>query len=490
MSMFVCRCAGALLVGLFVGGPMRAADWNQWRGPQRNGLSPDSPRLIDALPDGGLRPVWITTEPIPASGGGGWSSPIVADGRVYLYAHTRTGRRDVKLPPERFPQLSQEQRAALEKDALDAYERNRQVEQRQRHRQQNLYEDTVYCLDAATGRTLWTRAQECVPTQYSQSSSPAVFDGRLYVLGAGRLVRCLDARTGQPLWTQRLRGDYVDEIYQGSVALAEGLLIVAADAMFGLDRSTGNVLWQADKSLAPFEHSSPAVWDSADGQRVVLNIQGNATACVDPTSGKELWRVASFAGRATPVVAAERLVTLGNSRKGGLRCYELSPGGPRELWAYQRVSDEGASPVVVGGHVYVRSDRDLACVDLATGKPDWTGKLESERPRYTSLAAADGKLIGAYEGVFLLAADPGGYRPLASGRIGEDGLLAEESYFRKLYKIDQVEQEENGRQKAEQLLRGKLGRNRPYQCASPAIVDGRLYLRLGRGLACYDLRSP
>ena len=60
--------------------PAVAADWNQWRGPGRDGLAAEGPPLISALPDTGVKPVWLVSQDIAAARDGGWSSPVVAGG--------------------------------------------------------------------------------------------------------------------------------------------------------------------------------------------------------------------------------------------------------------------------------------------------------------------------------------------------------------------------------------------------------------------------
>ena len=60
-----------------------AADWPQWRGPLRNGVVPDSPKLLEALPEEGLKELW-TSEEIPSNDEGGLSSPVVAGARVIV----------------------------------------------------------------------------------------------------------------------------------------------------------------------------------------------------------------------------------------------------------------------------------------------------------------------------------------------------------------------------------------------------------------------
>jgi len=73
---------------LLLAGAALAADWPQWRGPDRDGVAKDGPPLAEAWPDTGPRRVWVSEERILSGtvqryAGGGWGSVSVADGRVY-----------------------------------------------------------------------------------------------------------------------------------------------------------------------------------------------------------------------------------------------------------------------------------------------------------------------------------------------------------------------------------------------------------------------
>ena len=89
-----------------------AGDWTQWRGNNRDGVAGDSPTLISSLPDGGLKPVWVSEAIGSGKNEGGWGSPVVAnsdDGqRVYLFTHQRIKVREV--PKKKFPWLPPEKR--------------------------------------------------------------------------------------------------------------------------------------------------------------------------------------------------------------------------------------------------------------------------------------------------------------------------------------------------------------------------------------------
>lgn len=465
-----------------------AADWNQWRGPGRNGAAPDSPPLLDALPPAGLSPVWISEHQVPAGGTGGWSCPVVANGRVYVFAHVRQRREGVKLPEEKFPALSQQQREQMEPEARDEYERRRREEQLARRELQYRYDEMLHCFDAETGRLIWTNIRESRLTRHPQSASPAVVDGMVFIHGARGAVRAVDTTTGKDVWQAHVPGDFDDQPHPASIAVADGVVVAVALGIHGLDTRTGKLLWQSEEELG-IERSSPAVWRHGEREYVIAHA-GKESICLDPRSGEVLWRVESLAGRSSPVVVGNRLITYGNSRKGGVRCFQITPTGAEPLWTNTAVADEGSSPVVVGRSVYVHGDRKLVCIDLDTGKTQWRTMLDMERPRYTSLIAADGKVIFAADGLLCLAADDEEYRPLIEAQFDAEGRVASVEYFRKLLKIDQLEQTAEGQKEAESLWREHVGRGGPMQCISPAIAEGHIYLRLKNDrLACYDLRA-
>lgn len=485
MRPFAC----AWLLSLLLVGVAHSADWNQWRGPQRDGVAPDSPPLIDRLPADGLKARWKTAaEQIPD--GGGWASPVVAAGRAYVYVDSRQRRRDVELPPAKYPSLSREEQEKLTESEVAEYEKNRLAEEADRRLRQYAYEDTIFCLDAATGRTLWKQSRESGYTQWRQSSTPAVVDGRLLAVGADRQLWCVDAETGQTQWVTPLPYDFEsDEPIPSSFAVVDGIAVVLAGRLLGLEVKTGRVLWQGDADGAAGHHSSPVVYSTGGKHFVIANVNRGETICVDPRDGREVWRVESSANRSTPVVVGDRLITSSSSRKNGLRCYAISPTGAEELWTFQGVADPGASPVVVDGYVYAQGDKRLVCVDLETGRRAWQTTLDVANPQYTSLVAADGKIFFVHDGLLGVEANGQEYRPLIEAKIGSSGLLHTVAHFRQLLKMDQLEATADGQQQAENLWRREVSRFGPLECASPAIADGCLYFRVRGGLVSYDLSA-
>jgi glycosyltransferase involved in cell wall biosynthesis len=73
--------------------------------------------------------------------------------------------------------------------------------------------------------------------------------------------------------------------------------------------------------------------------------------------------------------------------------------------------------------------------------------------------------------------------------IDGEGLLASEDHFRRELGLDELERQPDGLEQSQRLYQRRVGRHGPLPCAKPAIADGRLYVRLKNGLACYDLRD-
>jgi outer membrane protein assembly factor BamB len=442
MKGFAMICSRILLIGLLCGPAWLLADWPQWRGEGRNGFDAHSPRLMTELPAEGLTPLWINKETVAEGRGEGWSSPVVAEGRVYFYSHAR-GKDDKR-------------------------------------------EEHIFCLNANTGEEVWHKTIASRATKVTQSGTPAVVSGRVFVLGAGRMARCLDAASGDELWSRELPGEGGDEPWHASFAVADNVAIVFAGRLFGLNAENGEVLWQGEDAAKEGVHGSPALANIDGEQLAIAHVGQGETVALDLKSGKQRWRVKTEAVASSPVIVGDLLVTLGQSRKGGLRCYRMSGEDAKLVWKNQSLADPGASPVVVGEHVYAQGERKLACLRLSDGEVAWTTELPIEQPRYTSLLAADGQVFYAFDSLLAFAADPQEYRALYHGRLDKQGLLADEQTLRKTLKLED-ELVSSDVKAADKLWKEKLGDCGPYTCTSPAIADGRLYLRLRQGIACYDL---
>lgn len=480
--------ATMLLALLFAPATPAADQWPQWRGAARTGASTDGPELRTSLPAEGLEPVWLS-EKISGGGSGGWGSPAIAEDRVFIYVPTRTRREDVQLPPRKFPGLSAEEREAMSEEDLRAYDEKRREEDLERAKQFR-YEEILYCLDLHSGETLWEAKVAGQHARFVPSVTPAVIDGRVFLLGSGRNAHCFDAESGEQVWSQKLPGEFRDEFFQSSFLVADGVAVVLCGRLFGMNSRDGSVLWQSDGPADAQLHSSPVLWRPQEGEPLVIcNLPGGKTEAFELRTGKRRWSLDSGAGHSTPVVSGDRLLTYGGSRKQGLRCYRLDTTEPELLWMYRRLADPGSSPAVAGDTVYVQGERKLACVDLESGRAHWQTMLALSNPRYASPIVAGGQLLFAWEGLVAAEAAPDGFNLIYQAAVDREGILAEEDDMRRLLEIDQLGQDADGQAEAERRWQQEVVQPGPLACSTPAVADGRLVVRLRNHIACYDLRK-
>jgi len=133
-----------------------------------------------------------------------------------------------------------------------------------------------------------------------------------------------------------------------------------------------------------------------------------------------------------------------------------TPEGAAEEWTFQRGSDQGSSPVVVGEHVYVQGEKRIACVELATGQETWNTTLDLASPQYTSLVAADGKVIYAYDGLLCFAADAKEFRPLFDTKFDKQGVMATDAALRKQLKHAEIEKKPNGLEESTRIYQREV----------------------------------
>lgn len=334
-------------------GSLRAGDWPQWRGPQRTGhASADTP-LLKSLPET-PRVVWK----IPA--GDGYSSPVVAGGRVYV---------------------------------TEAQEGN----------------EVLRALDAETGGEQWRLV---VDETFRDSQgppaprcTPVVAGGRVYAQSCkGRLV-CVESVSGKLLWSVNYVSDF-GAVFTGEKGNAPGATRhgnngapwVAGDwlwasagstngaSVVALDAASGAVRWKGGTDIAAY--AAPMIAE-IHGVRQVVNFMADAAVGMDAEKGTVLWRYplkTAFARHVmTPLVIGNRVVI--GSHQTGLIGLELQKDGAdwkvNEAWVNKEASPNFSCPVLVGKSIVgLGPQKNIVGVDPATGKTLWS------KPGYL-LSAAD-----------------------------------------------------------------------------------------------------
>jgi outer membrane protein assembly factor BamB len=314
-----------------------AGDWPQFRGPHRDGNWNET-GILQTFPAEGLKIRW--RHPV----GGGFSSPVVADGRVFLS--------DVVLnkPASR---------------------------------------ERVHCFDEKTGQVLWVfgyqehygewafvRERGAGPT-----ATPTVEEGRIYVVGANGYVHCLDVKTGAVLWEKNLWQEYqLEEMGCRPSALIERqLLVVFTGARPGatvpaLDKLTGKEVWKALDEHA--SNSSPIAITSA-GHRQLIIWTDKSLVSLDPSNGHTYWRELMTTSNnddiATPVCDGNRLLVSGLMLELGGPTPTATFRWPENRAASKRVLSNTSTPVLRGEYIYsCRTPGELVCLEAATGREVWS----------------------------------------------------------------------------------------------------------------------
>ena len=314
-----------------------AGDWPQFRGPNRDGRW-DETGILESFPRTGLKICW--RHPV----GGGFSSPVVGGGRVFVS--------DVLL------------------DKPKSRER-------------------VHCFDEKTGKVLWVFGYQehygewtFVPERGAgPTATPIVENGKIYVVGANGFVHCLDVKTGKVIWEKNLWNEYeVEEMGCRPSPLIEGsLLIVFTGAKPGatvlaLDKQTGKEVWKALDEHA--SNSSPIVITSGDRRQLIVWTD-KSLASLDPANGHIYWHelmtTSNNDDAAMPVFWGNYLLVSG-------LMMELSgpPPAMKFLWPENRVPakrilSNTSIPVAVGEYIYsCKSPGELVCMEAATGKQIWS----------------------------------------------------------------------------------------------------------------------
>lgn len=451
-------------------------DWPQFRGPNSSGVSASK----QALPA-----QFSTTENLAWSAklGDGIGSPIVVQGKVYV-----TGMSGDE-------QLS------------------------------------VFAFEAATGKQLWKRdfrtgkLPRITPPNSHASSTPASDGQRVYVYFSTLGLVALDAATGADAWRYELpRAAYLMDWGAAASPIVYKDLVIfnqdddLASNLFAIEANTGKLLWKADRSEMLAGYAMPVLCTANGRTDLVVSGTGKLKG-YDPATGKELWTCNTLLRTmmTSPVVRGDKIYIavqsygdetrtlkyallewLDTNQDGQLARAEV----PKEFWerfdqsdkdksgnlnggeldtAFQSATNQSGggntiqavrgggtgdvtethvvfnlhnrspsnlcSPLVVGEQILVVKKGGLSSsFDAETGATHWElNRIRNIGDYYGSPVAGDGKIYVPGENGFIVVLEQGPkLKVLSKNDIGESCL------------------------------------------ATPAIADGRLYIRGRNSLFCFS----
>ncbi|HZN33412.1 MAG TPA: PQQ-binding-like beta-propeller repeat protein [Pirellulaceae bacterium] len=451
-----------------------AADWPQFRGPRGGQAVVDGPLPTEIAPDKLV--VWKTELPP------GHSSPAIVGGRIFLTA-------------------------VREKEHLE-----------------------TLCLDRASGKILWrvesphkTLEQIHGIGSYAQPS-PAADAERVVVLFGSSGLYCYD-HSGKELWKQPM-GPFNDEFGAAASPILDGERVIlcqdhdSGSFLAAYDKRTGQELWRTDRSEFSRGYSTPVVWQ-VEGKKQIVVAGTLRVAGYDYQSGKEMWTVrglsrvncmtvtvgddnrlfaAGWSAGAEPgdrvrlEPFADYLSVNDENKNGTLETSEVSnslalktrfvqcdrnkdgkitqpeydefqnlfdksenvvlairPGGRGDIshthvaWKFEKFVPFCASPLAYRGRVFTIKDSGiLSCLDAATGKAHKTGRVTGTANYYASPVGGDGKVyLLSQRGTLSVVSATDQWQVIHSAEFGEE-----------VY-------------------------------ATPALLDGRIYLRTAGHLYCF-----
>jgi outer membrane protein assembly factor BamB len=366
-------------------------DWPQWRGPQRDGHSPDT-GLLKTWPADGPKLLWTAT-----GLGGGYTNVSVVGNRVFLM-----GDRGAS--------------------------------------------NYAIALNRANGKPLWSAkvgkagapgwggfgGPRCTPT---------VADGLVFAVGQYGEVACIEARNGNVLWRKNYAKDFGGQLpewgYCG-MPLVDGERVILAPGgprgdLVALNAKTGKLIWQSKELTDSIHYSSPIVAE-IDGLRQYIQLTDASVAGVAADDGRMLWRAPRRGATAvipTPIYH-DGYVYVTSGYGAGCNLFKVAMAAGK--WSAEPVYDNKVMTnhhggvVLVGKNLYGCSEgKGWVCQDFLTGKAVWQEKSKLGKG---SLVYADGMLyLRAEEGkgtIALIEATANGY--VEHGRFDQPNRSSKSSW--------------------------------------------------------------
>jgi outer membrane protein assembly factor BamB len=413
-----------------------AANWPQWRGPGGTGVSAEKNLPAEWSPAKNIK--WKT----PVAGRG-HSSPVVWGNKIFL---TTAIEGDV-VPGAKAVTHMDDGKEFLHPDSVGA---NRK------------HTFKVICLNADTGKILWEQtAFEGTPyddrhRKSSYAASTPATDGKFVYAFFGTEGLFAYDLNGKLAWKADLGKLGTLGMGTGtSPILHENLIIVQCDEESGaasfivaLDKKTGKEEWRTPRKIQ-------ASWATpilvTGNKRTELITSGNETVfAYDPATGKELWRHKGVASNAIPSPVANQemvFVSAGFPEKIVMAINLGASGdlGDSVIWKYSKGTAYVPSPILYGDYLYLTTDRGiLTCLDAKTGEVKYEGGRIPIPATFTASPIA-------FEGKILLTSEDGDTFVVKAGPKHE--ILGTNSVGEPVY-------------------------------ASPAVADGKIFIRGEKNIYC------
>jgi outer membrane protein assembly factor BamB len=353
------------------------ANWPQWRGPNRDGISKET-GLLKQWPAEGPALVW------KASGAGrGYSSFSISDGKLYTMG----------LRGDR---------------------------------------EFVVAFDIATGKEAWATPHGSAfrnDRGDGPRGTPTIDGDRVYALGGNGDLSALDARTGKLAWSKNVLREFGGSnitwgISESPLVLGNKVLVNAGGpgaSIVALKKTDGSVIWKSQSDEAGYSSAVPV---EINGGTQVVFFTAKRAVGLDERDGRLLWEYQrpanDTANAATPIVRANRIFISSDYGTGG-GVVEIKPDNKaQEIYFTKDMRNHHSSSVLIGDYLYGFSGSILTAMKFDTGEIAWRDRSVGKG----SLVYADGNLYCLSENgvVGLVEATAAGYKEKGRFRIEQGSL--------------------------------------------------------------------
>lgn len=294
-------------------------------------------------------------------------------------------------------------------------------------------------------------------------STPTIRDGLLYFVSGQGLAYCMDTETGEEIWNVDMQEEYGGRQIRWGIAespLLDGDRIILTPGgeehnVIALDRFTGDFIWTSRGFDEPSAYCSPILVQHNDA-RLIVTMTATSVLGIDADNGDALWRIEHRQGNKinanSPVYAEGRIYCASGNADTleGHVMIRLSEDGRSAVtgWRIENKHNLLGGMILHEGNIYSSgyNKKEFYCIDALSGEVN-----------YISKELTGGALIFA-DGLFYC--------------YGTDGTMA------------LVEADESGSTVVSSF---KVALGTDQHWAHPVIHNGRLYMRHGNALMCYDI---
>ncbi|TWT58184.1 outer membrane biogenesis protein BamB [Thalassoglobus neptunius] len=335
-------------------------------------------------------------------------------------------------------------------------------------------DEYLICLDQDGGDLIWKMKtgpawENGKEDWQSTRSTPTVDGNRVYALTAFGELICAST-DGEEIWRRNLKEEFsgkkADSWGYSESVLIDGDTLVCTpggpeNTMLALDKKTGEKKWSTSRPEDRGAGHASVVISHVGGEKVYVNSTGSGAMGVRASDGELLWTFdidKTTAVIPTPIVRDDLVFFCAGYNRGGALLRQVPAGSGKVnmevVYPLQtHLSNKHGGVVLVGDYIYggVDSNPIPFCADLMTGEQKWKGRGTGSGS--VSVVAADGHLYFRYQ----------------SGEVSLVKATPE--------KFERV---------SEFTVPGSGGRP---SWAHPVILEGKLYLREGNDLLCYDIKK-